>query len=89
MADSILSRGDLKPIAELATQLPDPPSAATLWRWHAIGISGVRLKTVRIGGRRYSTSEAIDKFIEDVTALPTRHQQESFPNGNSDEEGEQ
>lgn len=72
MADNILSRGDLRPIAVLAAQLPDPPSSATLWRWHAIGISGVRLKTVRIGGRRYSSPDAFNAFVQAVTEQSAR-----------------
>jgi hypothetical protein len=59
----LLSMGDLKPVSELAKQLPVPPSSATLWRWHAIGIRGVKLDTVRIGGRRYTSHEAFNDFV--------------------------
>ena len=43
------------------------PNAATVWRWHQKGRSGVRLETFVAGGRRYSTDEAILRFIRATT----------------------
>ncbi|WP_391540606.1 DUF1580 domain-containing protein [Lignipirellula cremea] len=59
------------PITKLAKQLPVPPSSATLWRWHAHGVQGVRLETVRIGGRRYCSPRAFNEFVRVVTARAT------------------
>jgi hypothetical protein len=39
------------------------PSAATLWRWATRGVGGVRLETYKIGGRRYTTAEALERFV--------------------------
>lgn len=39
------------------------PSAATLWRWCLKGCRGIRLESVCIGGRRYVTIPAIERFI--------------------------
>ena len=39
------------------------PSPATLWRWAARGVDGVKLETYKIGGRRYTTAEALDRFV--------------------------
>jgi|GEM_PF-648450 len=39
-------------------------SLATLHRWRLHGVRGVRLETVLIGGLRYTSREAIDRFIQ-------------------------
>lgn len=38
-------------------------SLATLHRWRLNGIRGVRLETILIGGMRYTSREAIARFI--------------------------
>lgn len=42
---------------------PDRPHSSTRHRWALKGVRGVRLETVVIGGRRYTSSEAIQRFI--------------------------
>jgi hypothetical protein len=39
------------------------PSAATMWRWALRGVDGVKLESFKIGGRRYTTAEALDRFV--------------------------
>ena len=39
------------------------PSPATMWRWALKGVDGVKLETFKIGGRRYTTAEALDLFL--------------------------
>ncbi len=39
------------------------PAMATVWRWCSKGCRGVRLESVCIGGRRYVTIPAIERFI--------------------------
>jgi hypothetical protein len=39
-------------------------SLATLHRWRLNGVRGVKLETVLIGGLRYTSREAIDRFIQ-------------------------
>lgn len=41
---------------------------ATLHRWRLHGIQGIKLETYRVGGRRYVTPEAIDRFNAAITA---------------------
>lgn len=48
--------------------VPGRPHASTIWRWHRRGVKGVRLETVLIGGRRYTSREALARFSERVTA---------------------
>jgi len=40
------------------------PSASTWWRWSQRGVKGQRLETVCIGGRRYTTREALARFTD-------------------------
>jgi hypothetical protein len=42
--------------------LPDRPSMCTMWRWATRGARGRVLDTVVIGGRRYTSIEAIQRF---------------------------
>lgn len=39
------------------------PAVTTVWRWCLKGCRGVRLESVCIGGRRYVTIPAIERFI--------------------------
>lgn len=39
------------------------PSRATLHRWRLRGVRGVKLETILIGGLRYTSKEAIERFI--------------------------
>ena len=51
---------------ELATgQRPHP---STLHRWRLRGIRGIRLETVRCGGRRLTSVEAVRRFLAETTA---------------------
>lgn len=36
---------------------------ATVWRWAQNGIRGIHLESLRIGGRRFTTAEAFERFI--------------------------
>jgi Protein of unknown function (DUF1580) len=36
---------------------------ATVWRWDQSGIRGVRLESLKIGGRKFTTAEAFERFI--------------------------
>lgn len=65
-------------LREAAAILPGRPHVSTLVRWRTRGVHGVKLATVKIGGRRMVESSALDEFLEAVTAaadgqpLPTR-----------------
>jgi hypothetical protein len=41
----------------------DQPHIATIWRWVLYGVRGQRLESVIIGGRRYTSEEAIQRFL--------------------------
>lgn len=44
------------------------PHPSTLHRWRLRGIAGVKLSTVRVGGRRMCSVESVLQFLERVTA---------------------
>jgi hypothetical protein len=54
------------------------PHVATVWRWSTIGCHGVVLDSIVIGGRRFTSKEALERFISATDArakgepLPTR-----------------
>lgn len=59
---------NLLPLTRVPRILPKQPGGtsvhvATIYRWISRGIRGTRLETIRIGGRRYTSVEAVDRFI--------------------------
>ncbi len=58
----------LVPINAAPLHIPTRPHVATVWRWIQRGVRGVKLDTVLIGGKRYTSTEAIARFIGGTTA---------------------
>lgn len=58
-------------------------SAPCLWRWVHKGVNGVRLETVRIGGRQFSTEAALTRFFELQNVPP--EQVQDAPEGRTPE----
>jgi hypothetical protein len=59
----------LIPISEAPAHVPGSrPHLATIWRWIQRGVRGVNLETVLVGGKRYTSAEAIARFVEETTA---------------------
>lgn len=46
-------------------------SLPTIGRWFGRGVAGVRLESFRLGGRRFTTVEALERFVEATTAAAT------------------
>ena len=44
------------------------PNLSTSWRWTTRGCSGVRLQTICVGGKRLTTCEMVEDFIQATTA---------------------
>ena len=40
-----------------------PPHVATVWRWASNGVSGIRLESIKIGGTRHTSREAVARFL--------------------------
>ena len=66
-----MTKSKLLPLADVA-KLPTLPRRrrggrlhySTLYRWAAKGLNGVRLRTVRCGGTRCTTTEWLHEFFE-------------------------
>ena len=43
------------------------PAIATIYRWMLRGVKGVRLETCLVGGKRFTSHEALQRFSEAVT----------------------
>jgi hypothetical protein len=59
-----------------------PAAPSTIWRWHSKGIAGVRLETLCLGGTRYTSAEALQRFFDAVTQA----REEQGPASNSTSE---
>lgn len=53
-------------MGELARQ--EELNPCTIWRWTGRGVKGVRLETFSIGGRRFTTQQAFQRFVAATTA---------------------
>ena len=69
---------DLLTFPQAAAELPGRPHISTLHRWRQTGVKGVKLRTVRVGGKRMVDRISLQEFIDAVTAAaddePTRSQ---------------
>jgi Protein of unknown function (DUF1580) len=55
-------------IKEIPKHFPGRPHTATIWRFIQRGIRGVKLETLLCGGKRFSSLEALQRFVERTTA---------------------
>jgi hypothetical protein len=60
----------LVPLPDAGAHFPSHPHRNTLARWARSGVRGALLETMVIGSRRYTTREAINRFI---ALLNARH----------------
>jgi hypothetical protein len=61
----------IRSYAEASKALPGRPHSGTIARWATRGRQGVRLETVTIGGRRYTSLEAIQRFVRQLSGSGT------------------
>lgn len=60
-------------LTEAAKLCPGRPHMATLWRWATSGCRGVKLITVVMGSRRYTSRESLERFLEATTEAAAGH----------------
>ncbi len=51
------------PIRSAPSEFPNRPGLSTVWRYTLKGIRGKLLESAMIGGRRYTSREAIQRFL--------------------------
>ena len=55
----------LVPINDASEITPGRPHLATVYRWFTKGVrGGIKLETVLVGGRRFTSREAIQRFCD-------------------------
>ena len=72
MCEIDTNREKLLTVSAAATLSPGKPHISTVWRWIREGCNGVRLRTIKVGGRRYTSHEALAKFFSEVTEASER-----------------
>ncbi len=56
-------------IPESAAILPGRPHRNTVQRWMTKGVDGIKLRSIRLCGRRFTTEDWCREFIQAQTAL--------------------
>ena len=70
-----VEREDLISLREAAESIPTKPAPSTLQRWRLYGVRGRKLETILIGGLRYTSKQAVVRFLcepETAIASPTK-----------------
>lgn len=74
---------ELLTLREAAKLLPGAngkkASYASIWRWAQRGVRGHRLPTVLVGGTRYTTTGAIQDWVQQTSAGPSDGSRERTP----------
>lgn len=73
---------DLQPFAQAIRSLPGRPSLATGYRFLLRGgRAGIKLESVLVGGRRFTSTQALARFVHRNTAAADAHQPAVTPGG--------
>lgn len=59
-----IAHEQLLSMLEAAKRVPGRVHVSTVWRWSLRGVRGRVLETVIIGGRRYTSAEALERFAQ-------------------------
>ncbi len=52
-------------IKEAAKLIPGHPDLSTIYRWFQTGVrGGIKLETALVGGRRFTSREAVQRFVD-------------------------
>lgn len=54
---------ELLSLPEACKRIPGRPHLATIYRWITNGVRGVVLESIAIGGKRFTSVEAIGRFV--------------------------
>jgi hypothetical protein len=71
---------ELLSFAEAAKRLPGRPHLSTIFRWVSNGVRGRILETLTIGGRRYTSRKALERFC--AASPEARPAQPALPSAN-------
>lgn len=54
---------DLLTLPQAAAEFPGRPHSSTVWRYARFGHNGVKLETIRAGGKVFTSREAVTRFL--------------------------
>ena len=54
-------------LTEATRIIPGRPCSSSIWRWYQHGCRGIKLETAIVGGRRFTSREAIERFVRRTT----------------------
>ena len=77
----LLQESTLLDLTAATKRFPTKPSRATVERWIRRGTRNVQLKTVMVGGRRYTTEIAIREFLVGQQNTEPEHARPETNNG--------
>jgi len=60
-------------LADAPSEIPGPPSLSSIRRWSRHGVRGAKLETILVGGRRFTSLEAIERFLALTAQRATPH----------------
>ena len=63
-----IHKEQLLTLEQAARSLPGHVAPSTIWRWYRVGLRKIRLETVIIGGKRFTSSESLSRFAAALTA---------------------
>jgi hypothetical protein len=79
MSQTMLFDEELLTLCEAAKALPAVGGCrihtSTLWRWSTKGVKGVRLETRRLGGRIFTSREALERFATALAEAGSPHRE--------------
>jgi len=76
----------LRPLQEAAREIPGRPHISTVLRWCLKGIKGgIKLETILVGGKRFTSVEAIERFVARLSA-PQRPTDNPEPDRRTEDE---
>ena len=58
---------DLIRLNEVPKVLPSRVDVSTAWRWAMRGVGGIKLETVKIGGKKMTSRQAVTRFIQSTS----------------------
>jgi len=58
---------DLIRLNEVPKVLPRRVDVSTAWRWAMRGVGGIKLETVKIGGKKMTSRQAVTRFIQSTS----------------------
>jgi len=63
-----IANEEVIPISQAPSHFPGHPNVTSVYRWFTKGSRGAKLETIVVGAKRFTSVEAIGRFIERTTA---------------------